>query len=103
MSRKSLRELERAVSDLEPESDTPALDVFYRFEPEGEPVDREGNPVDPDPNADLSVAIVRTLVIEREEAQRRGYETLGPADVPSGMDCVRVAWDEATRARGGDE
>ena len=103
MSRKAKRELERAVRDLKPYPRRGTVDVCFRDEQTGEPVDEDGNPIERDPNVDHSVEITMALVLECLKAERRGYEILGPAkDVPEGRYVVRVVWDDAAQERAGE-
>ena len=68
MTRKSKREIERAVSDLEPD-----------------------NP------QDIPMTIVSQTVMEREKAEKRGKEILGESDAgPDGTDLVIIDRQETT-------
>jgi len=102
MTRKSKREIERAVDTLDGGGDgTPSsVNVVYRDASTGEYyADREmTEPVDRDDRDDgdgLSVAISRGLVMFREQAEQEGREILGPAEsTPDGVDAVRVAREQ---------
>ncbi|WP_049934747.1 hypothetical protein [Haloplanus natans] len=55
-------------------------------------VDADGNPTDPDPDADTIIVINRELVMRRENAEQEGRDILGPAEgTPDDVDAVRVA------------
>lgn len=92
MTRKSRRELERELEDLvdtSPSGDT--VDVVWRDQRTGEYADRDGEPTDPDPDADVLVVMNESLVMSRERAENEGREILGPAEnAPAGRDVVRV-------------
>jgi len=99
MTRKSKREIERAVDSLDGGNDgTPsALNVVYRDASTGKCyADREmTEPADPDDGDGQTVTISRGLVMFREQAEREGREILGPAEsTPDGVDAVRVAREE---------
>jgi hypothetical protein len=85
MTRKSRREIERAVEDLgESETvddgDTLEFNVsapFVEYDPE---------------ESDADVVANYQVVMRREDAEREGYEILGPADGRDGL--VRVGEPE---------
>lgn len=72
-----------------------SIAVVWRDQRTGELVDEDGEPTEPDPDADQVFLINDTVVMGRERAEREGHEILGPADVDQD-DVVRVAW-EASR------
>lgn len=79
MTRRSKRELERALADLDDaDRGDPAAGGFAVSTTWGEE--------EPDPNADF--AIQYQIVMSRDRAERDGREILGPADAPG--DTVRV-------------
>lgn len=102
MKRRSKRELERALEELDSDatgSNADRIQVLYRNDRTGELLaERGGDPADPDPEADLTVVIEQSVVVSRDRAEAEGYEILGPAeDVPDGRDAVRVAWESDDR------
>ena len=103
MTRKSKRELERALDNLDGVETRDTIDVVYWNEKTQEHVDREGNPVEPDPDPDAAhvVVIKDTLVMEREQAIEEDREIFGPAETPSGRDIVKVAKEYDTQRKGG--
>jgi len=94
MTRRSKREIENVLNDLDSGGD--GIDdtaVVYRDDRTGHLVDEDGKPVEHDPDADLVVIIEDTLVMLREQAEREGREILGRAeDAPT--DAVRVARED---------
>jgi len=66
-------------------------DLLVAFEDPktGELTDADGNPID-DSEAGPLVVIERGLVMFREQAEREGYEILGPAENAARDDVVRV-------------
>lgn len=95
MTRKSKREIERALEDIhDGNGGTETVDVVWCGDGEGEFVDQDGEPTEPDPDADTVVVIDETVVMHRDRAEEQGREILGPAeDVPNDRDAVRVASD----------
>ena len=98
MTRKSRRELERELEDLNDTGGSgDTVDVVWRDERTGEYVDLDGEPTEPDPDTDLLVVMNESVVMSRERAEKEDREILGPAeDVPEGRDVVRVPtprWD----------
>ena len=93
MTRKSKREIERALEDiLDGDGGTETIDVVWRSDEEDEFVDQDGKPTEPDPDADTIVVINETVVMHRDRAEEQDREILGPAeDVPDDRDAVRVA------------
>jgi hypothetical protein len=85
MTRKSRRELERAVEDLGgsetvDDGDTLEFNVsapFVEYDPE---------------ESDADVVADYQVVMRREDAERKGYKILGPADGRDGL--VRVGEPE---------
>lgn len=82
MTRRSKRELERAIDDLVADAqtddpDTDGFDVSAPFVEYGE---------EADPDADIVAEY--QIVMRRDRAEREGREILGPADGPG--DLVRV-------------
>ena len=73
MTRRSEREVERALAKMEDRLGGPSgdVDVVWSGDGEDEYVDVEGEPTEPDPDADLVVVIDETIVAtdwERGEA-----------------------------------
>lgn len=95
MTRKSKRELERAIDDLTGDVTAnvdAALEVLYRDGRTGGLVDADGVPTEPDPGVEQTVVIDRFLAMPRERAKAEGREILGPVEAaPAGSDVVRVA------------
>lgn len=99
MTRKSRRELERAIDRLgraDGDGRTEEISVVFRdgrgdyYADEGltEPVE------DPDALPGLTVVFGRTVVMRRERAEQEDREILGPAEsTPDSVDAVRVARD----------
>jgi hypothetical protein len=99
MTRKSKRELERAVDDLADagDDDGGGIMVVYEHPDTGDYYrtrDGDGDPVDPDDLDGLTVAIREELVMFREQAEREGREILGPAEDAPAEDAVRVAREQ---------
>jgi hypothetical protein len=93
MTRKSKREIERALEDFN-RAGADGVDVVWRDDVTGEIVDRDGEPTEPDPDAETVIVINDTVVMPRERAEEQGREILGPAEVPrEDIDAVRVASD----------
>lgn len=102
MTRKSRRELERALEALDrPADGVGGMEIvtLFRDERTGDVVDRDGEPVDPDDGDTDDVAmfiIHESVVMLREDAEAEGREILGPAagpSIPPENDVVRVAPD----------
>lgn len=90
MTRRSKREVERALDDLGGGEGPAGVAVVWADERTGDLVDANGEPAAPDPDAHLLV-IREHVVMSRERAEEQGREILGPAeDTPSGSDAVRV-------------
>ena len=95
MTRRSKREIERAVEDLDggTDGDDDTVNVVFKDTPTGEYYESremDGDPVDPDALPGLTVVINRgTVVMMREHAEREGREILGPAE-DTDRDAVRV-------------
>jgi hypothetical protein len=92
MTRKSKREIERALEDLDDDADDGRIQVLFRDDRSGGLVDADGEPVDPDPEAD-TIIVDETVVMGRERAEAEGREILGPAEgehIPEENDIVRV-------------
>ena len=69
------------------------IEVLQTDDRTGELLDSDGDPTDPDPGA-FTVVFDGAVVTSREQAEKEGYDILGPAeDVPPGRDAVRVAED----------
>lgn len=67
--------------------------MLWRDDRTGELLDSDGEPADPDPDAQ-TVIYDQTVVADRERAEKEGYDILGPTkDVPPGRDAVQVAAD----------
>lgn len=104
MTRKSKRELQRAVDDLGDEDRSPkSFGLVYEDPRTGEWYEsrsQEGEPVDPD--ADVLMVIVNSVVMERETAEQEGREILGPTESETNPDAdlVRVPWNDSSE---GDE
>jgi hypothetical protein len=97
MTRKSKREIERAVDDLDDDAgdDDPALSVVYEDHTGDYYADRDmTDPVeDPDALPGMTVVIAGrdgTCIMTREHAEREGSEILGPAEDAPAEDAVRV-------------
>ena len=93
MTRKSKREIERALEDiLDGGGGAETIDVVWRGDEEDEFVDQDGEPTEPDPDADTVVVIDETVVMDRDRAEEQDRVILGPAeDVPDDRDAVKVA------------
>jgi hypothetical protein len=100
VTRKSKREIERAVDDLDGgDGDDGGLSVVYKDARTGEYYedgDMAGEPVDPDALSGTAVVIGRgAVVMFREQAEQEGREILGPAeDAPDETDAVLVAIED---------
>ena len=98
MTRKSKREIERALDGLgDDTNDGDALSVVYRDASTGDYyADKEmTEPIDKDDSPGVTACISRGLVMFREQAEREGREILGPAEsAPDGNDAVRVARED---------
>ncbi|GAB6863262.1 hypothetical protein ACFR97_17675 [Haloplanus litoreus] len=93
MTRKSERELERALETLDDDADGNRIQVLFRDDRTDGLVDGDGEPADPDPGAD-TIIVNESVVMSRERAEAEGREILGPAEgehVPDENDVVRVA------------
>lgn len=98
MTRKSERELERALETLAGGATDGAaggdmVQVLYREDRTGDLVDTDGEPAEPDPDA-LAIIINESVVMGRDRAEAEGREILGPAEgehIPAENDVVRVA------------
>ena len=62
MTRRSKREISRALDDLDGADAENSVDVVWRDESTGELVDTDGNPTEPDPNADTVIEFRETIV-----------------------------------------
>jgi hypothetical protein len=103
MTRKSKREIERAVDDLAgrdgPDDDTGGPAIVWETDDgyvdgDGEPVPTtdDGDPVGP--SFGPVIIFKRSLVMRREQAEREGYEILGPAEDAPADDAVRVVRED---------
>lgn len=98
MTRKSKREIERLLDELEPDGDDDGQVVVWEDPETGEwydTPDRSGESVDPD--GEVDVVVRRSVVMLREDAEEAGREILGPAEgpsIPPENDAVRVAREE---------
>ena len=100
MSRRSRRELERAINDLAPDDTSDTLQIVWWDEKTQQYVDKQRNPTESDPDAQ-TIVIKNTLVMEREQAIAEGREILGPAEnTPPERDVVKVATENPTFRRG---
>lgn len=98
MTRKSRREIERAVDDLAGDGDgdggimvvyeDPDTGDYYRTQ------DGDDDPADLDGFEGLVVELKRELVMRRERAEREGRAILGPAEDAPAEDTVRVARED---------
>lgn len=100
MTRKSKREIERALDDLDGGADDCGVEVVWRDQETGDLRDRDGDLVDQDDlDDDAFCVIVReSVVVRRERAEAENMEILGPAEgenIPDENDAVRVAWGRA--------
>lgn len=86
MTRRSKRELERAVADLE-EEQAPEDPAAGGYNVTAEWVDYD---TDPDPDADVHATY--RVVMERDRAEREDREILGPAEGPG--DLVEIASEQ---------
>lgn len=93
MTRKSERELERAVDNLDSGGGDEPADVWIAYLTADGWVDGDGVPVPED-----ATVLVRAggVAMERSRAEREGYEILGAADTPDG-DHVMVPYDYGDR------
>ena len=90
MTRKSKRELERALNDLDGGEGPADVTVVWEDERTGAIVDANGDPANPDPDARL-IVIHESVVMSRERAEEQGREILGLVEnAPPGRDAVRV-------------
>lgn len=90
MTRRSKRELERALDDLDGSEGSAGALVVWKDERTGEFVDANGDPADPDPDAHL-IVMREHVITSRKRAEEQGLEILGPAeDTPPERDLVRV-------------
>lgn len=102
MTRKSKREIERAVDDLDggDADGDGTLSVVFKDNRTGdyyESQDMDGDPVDPDDLSGPVIAITGrggTCVMMRDQAEREGREILGPAEDAPADDAVRVVWED---------
>jgi hypothetical protein len=84
MTRRSKRELERALDDLAGDADADADADEYNVTADWVEYDDNGD--------DAEVVANYQVVMRRERAEREGVEILGPVDGPG--DLVRIDWDE---------
>ncbi|QLD88306.1 hypothetical protein HWV07_04355 [Natronomonas salina] len=103
MTRKSKREIERALNDLEGDRHSPPA-IVYEDPRTGEWYDGEGDDADrvsedEFEGADPLIVMQRdpVVVMEREQALEEDREILGPAeDAPAADDPVRVLWGDSS-------
>ena len=99
MTRKSKREIERAVDDLADDGDGDGGALAVVFEDHTgdyyENQEMDGDPVDPDnlPGKTVVIPGRDTCVMGREQAKREGREILGPAEDVPADDAVLVLWE----------
>lgn len=90
MTRREFKKAKGRLDELEQETQSDGMIVGYRDPQTGDLEDADGNPIHEDEHAGLLVAIERTLVLPREQAEREGHTILEPAEDAAG-DVVRVA------------
>ena len=91
MTRKSKREIERAIKELHGEDEEETIDVVWTTPDLNGYMDGDGEPTDVDPDADTVIVINETEVMRRARAEEEGREILGPAEDAAADDAVRVA------------
>lgn len=98
MTRKSKREIERAIEDVEIEEGGQGQTLVANRDPRtGELTDGDGEPIEAGPE-DVLIVIDEAVVMDREQAEAEGREILGPAESETNPDAdlVRVYWDRPT-------
>jgi hypothetical protein len=93
MTRKSKREIERAVERMGVEQADDPVDVWIGYRTSEGWVDADGEPPN-DPDASIRYA---GIVVERAEAEAEGWEILDTIDTPGETEHVRVPWDYGDR------
>lgn len=98
MTRKSKREIERAIEGVETEEGGQGrMLVAHRDPRTDELTDPDGEPVDAGPD-DVLLVIDEAVVMRREQAEAQGREIIGPAESETNPDAdlVRVYWGRPT-------
>ena len=93
----SKRSIESRLDDLEQETgdDTGGVTIAYRNPVTDELTTPDGEPIDRNEHTGVLIELTRSLVMERERAEREGRTILGPAeDAAEGVDAVEVPIDQ---------
>lgn len=94
MTRKSKREIERAIEGVESEGGGQGRMLVAHRDPRTDDLtDRDGEPIDAGPD-DVLLVIDEAVVMRREKAEAQGREILGPVESETNPDAdlVRVYW-----------
>lgn len=94
MTRKSRREIERAVEQIDPSGgDDGGIVAVYRDPVTGDYYDMDREPIDGEPDGHLVIVLNEEEVLRREKAEREGRTIAGPADAAGdGYVRARPTW-----------